>query len=101
MFKKDDRTRLSRKDLFKDTLRKAAHVWKRITELKLTGRCRNVLRIDCCLVCLLFFSWLTDSEYAAVNCRRRGIQVEVLCRSTCIYGSSLGKLGFIFGRSVF
>jgi len=28
---------LSRKDLFKDTLRKAAHAWKRIVELRLTG----------------------------------------------------------------
>ena len=28
---------LSRKDLFKDTIRKAAHAWKRIVELRLTG----------------------------------------------------------------
>ncbi|XP_004299412.1 PREDICTED: peroxisomal acyl-coenzyme A oxidase 1 [Fragaria vesca subsp. vesca] len=44
VFKKDDRTRLSRKDLFKDTLRKAAHVWKRITELKLTEEEASKLR---------------------------------------------------------
>jgi hypothetical protein len=28
---------LSRKELFKDTLKKAAHAWKRIVELRLTG----------------------------------------------------------------
>ncbi|XP_050376249.1 peroxisomal acyl-coenzyme A oxidase 1-like [Argentina anserina] len=44
VFKKDDRTRLSRKDLFKDTLRKAAHVWKRINELKLTEEEASKLR---------------------------------------------------------
>ena len=28
---------LGRKELFKNTLRKAAHAWKRIIELRLTG----------------------------------------------------------------
>jgi hypothetical protein len=37
MFRKDTRTMLSRKELFKDTLKKAAHAWKRIVELRLTG----------------------------------------------------------------
>jgi acyl-CoA oxidase len=37
VFRKDNRTMLSRKELFKDTLRKAAHAWKRIVELRLTG----------------------------------------------------------------
>ncbi|MBA0740917.1 hypothetical protein Gogos_014100 [Gossypium gossypioides] len=37
VFRKDNRTMLSRKDLFKDTLRKAAHAWKRIIELRLSG----------------------------------------------------------------
>lgn len=37
VFRKDNRTMLSRKDLFKNTLRKAAHAWKRIIELRLTG----------------------------------------------------------------
>ncbi|KAA3439082.1 peroxisomal acyl-coenzyme A oxidase 1-like [Gossypium australe] len=36
VFRKDNRTMLSRKDLFKDTLRKAAHAWKRIIELRLS-----------------------------------------------------------------
>lgn len=36
---------LSRKDLFQDTLRKAAHVWKRIGELKLTGRFPNIFEV--------------------------------------------------------
>lgn len=36
-FKKDDRVRLDRKELFKNTLRKASHAWKRIIELRLTG----------------------------------------------------------------
>lgn len=36
-FKKDDRVRLERKELFKNTLRKASHAWKRIIELRLTG----------------------------------------------------------------
>ncbi|KAG6792131.1 hypothetical protein POTOM_001274 [Populus tomentosa] len=35
-FQKDGRTRLGRKELFKNTLRKAAHAWKRILELRLT-----------------------------------------------------------------
>ncbi|KAL1316042.1 peroxisomal acyl-coenzyme A oxidase 1 [Arachis duranensis] len=36
VFRKDDRTMLGRKELFKNTLRKAAHAWKRINELRLT-----------------------------------------------------------------
>ncbi|KAK6262862.1 hypothetical protein QUC31_008678 [Theobroma cacao] len=36
VFRKDNRTMLSRKDLFKDTLKKAAHAWKRIIELRLS-----------------------------------------------------------------
>ncbi|XP_022718895.1 peroxisomal acyl-coenzyme A oxidase 1-like isoform X3 [Durio zibethinus] len=36
VFRKDNRTMLTRKDLFKDTLRKAAHAWKRIIELRLS-----------------------------------------------------------------
>ncbi|CAD6338082.1 unnamed protein product [Miscanthus lutarioriparius] len=35
---------LSRKELFKDTLRKAAHAWKRIVELRLTEEEANLLR---------------------------------------------------------
>ncbi|RZB78155.1 Peroxisomal acyl-coenzyme A oxidase 1 isoform B [Glycine soja] len=34
-FRKDDRTTLDRKELFKNTLRKAAYAWKRINELRL------------------------------------------------------------------
>ncbi|CAO2143609.1 unnamed protein product [Urochloa humidicola] len=30
VFRKDNRTMFSRKDLFKDTLRKSVHAWKRI-----------------------------------------------------------------------
>ncbi|MED6138994.1 acyl-coenzyme A oxidase, variant 2 [Stylosanthes scabra] len=36
VFRKDDRTMLGRKELFKNTLRKAAHAWKRINDLRLT-----------------------------------------------------------------
>lgn len=36
-FRKDNRAILSRKELFKNTLRKAAHAWKRIIELRLSG----------------------------------------------------------------
>ncbi|KAH1223517.1 Peroxisomal acyl-coenzyme A oxidase 1 [Glycine max] len=36
-FRKDDRTTLDRKELFKNTLRKAAYAWKRINELRLNG----------------------------------------------------------------
>ena len=43
-FKKDDRAMLGRKELFKSTLRKTAHAWKRINELRLTG---NFLRGAC------------------------------------------------------
>ncbi|KAF5729829.1 putative acyl-CoA oxidase [Tripterygium wilfordii] len=35
-FKKDNRATLGRKELFNNTLRKAAHAWKRILELRLT-----------------------------------------------------------------
>ncbi|KAG0457272.1 hypothetical protein HPP92_022123 [Vanilla planifolia] len=35
-FRKDNRTILERKELFRNTLRKAAHAWKLINELKLT-----------------------------------------------------------------
>ncbi|GJN01185.1 hypothetical protein PR202_ga18431 [Eleusine coracana subsp. coracana] len=45
VFRKDTRTMLSRKDLFKDTLRKAAHAWKRIVELRLTEEEANLLRL--------------------------------------------------------
>ncbi|CAL5432548.1 unnamed protein product [Camellia sinensis] len=37
VFRKDNRPMLSRKDLFKNTLRKAAYAWKRIIELRLSG----------------------------------------------------------------
>ncbi|KAK6947544.1 Acyl-CoA oxidase, C-terminal [Dillenia turbinata] len=36
VFRKDNRPMLSRKDLFKNTLHKAAHAWKRIIELRLS-----------------------------------------------------------------
>ncbi|KAL7165054.1 hypothetical protein ACSBR2_040859 [Camellia fascicularis] len=36
VFRKDNRPMLSRKDLFKNTLRKAAYAWKRIIELRLS-----------------------------------------------------------------
>nr|KJB39745.1 hypothetical protein B456_007G028900 [Gossypium raimondii] len=44
VFRKDNRTMLSRKDLFKDTLRKAAHAWKRIIELRLSEEEASKLR---------------------------------------------------------
>ncbi|KAL4348018.1 hypothetical protein GQ457_17G020750 [Hibiscus cannabinus] len=44
VFRKDNRTMLTRKDLFKDTLRKAAHAWKRITDLRLSELEANMLR---------------------------------------------------------
>ena len=43
-FRKDNRTMLSRKDLFKNTLRKAAHAWKRIIELRLSEQEASWLR---------------------------------------------------------
>ncbi|KAM6557239.1 hypothetical protein CsatB_004258 [Cannabis sativa] len=44
VFRKDNRTMLARKDLFKNTLRKAAHAWKRIIELRLTEEEAKKLR---------------------------------------------------------
>ncbi|KAJ0970670.1 hypothetical protein J5N97_018629 [Dioscorea zingiberensis] len=44
VFRKDNRTTLSRKDLFNNTLRKAAHAWKRINELRLTEEEASKLR---------------------------------------------------------
>lgn len=43
-FRKDNRTMLSRKDLFKNTLRKAAYAWRRIMELRLTEEEASRLR---------------------------------------------------------
>jgi len=37
VFHKDDRPRLSRQELFKKTLRKAAHAWKLFVDLQLSG----------------------------------------------------------------
>ncbi|KAL5099015.1 hypothetical protein RYX36_003342 [Vicia faba] len=44
VFRKDDRASLDRKELFKTTLRKAAHAWKMIIELRLTEQEANKLR---------------------------------------------------------
>ncbi|XP_073159033.1 peroxisomal acyl-coenzyme A oxidase 1-like isoform X1 [Henckelia pumila] len=43
-FRKDERTMLPRKELFKNTLRKAAHAWKQIIELRLTEEEASRLR---------------------------------------------------------
>ncbi|KAJ7952540.1 Acyl-coenzyme A oxidase [Quillaja saponaria] len=43
-FRKDNRTMLGRKELFKNTLRKAAHAWKRIIELRLSEEEASRLR---------------------------------------------------------
>lgn len=43
-FRKDNRTTLGRKELFKNTLRKAAHAWKRIIELRLSEEEASRLR---------------------------------------------------------
>ncbi|KAH0972023.1 hypothetical protein GBA52_024179 [Prunus armeniaca] len=43
-FRKENRAVLSRKELFKNTLRKAAHAWKRITELGLSEEEASWLR---------------------------------------------------------
>ncbi|XP_058778181.1 peroxisomal acyl-coenzyme A oxidase 1-like [Vicia villosa] len=44
VFRKDDRASLDRKELFKNTLRKAAYAWKKIIELRLTEKEANKLR---------------------------------------------------------
>lgn len=43
-FRKDNRATLGRKELFKNTLRKAAYAWKRISELRLTEEEAKELR---------------------------------------------------------
>ncbi|MED6113619.1 acyl-coenzyme A oxidase [Stylosanthes scabra] len=43
-FKKDHRPMLGRKELFKNTMRKAAYAWKRIIELRLTEEEASMLR---------------------------------------------------------
>ncbi|XP_042050831.1 peroxisomal acyl-coenzyme A oxidase 1-like [Salvia splendens] len=43
-FRKDDRPMLARKELFKNTLRKAAYAWKLITELRLSEEEASKLR---------------------------------------------------------
>ncbi|XXG43054.1 hypothetical protein AAC387_Pa01g3178 [Persea americana] len=43
-FRKDNRATLSRKELFKNTLRKAAYAWKRIVELRLSEEEASKLR---------------------------------------------------------
>ncbi|GAB2300839.1 acyl-coenzyme A oxidase [Dionaea muscipula] len=44
-FRKDNRVMLDRKELFKNTLRKAAHAWKRIVELRLSEEEADKLRV--------------------------------------------------------
>ncbi|GMJ15075.1 acyl-CoA oxidase 1 [Hibiscus trionum] len=44
VFRKDNRTMLSRKELFNDTLKKAAHAWKRVIELRLSEEEAGKLR---------------------------------------------------------
>nr|DAD47719.1 TPA_asm: hypothetical protein HUJ06_017656 [Nelumbo nucifera] len=44
VFRKDNRPMLSRKELFKNTLRKATHAWKRIIELRLSEEEASRLR---------------------------------------------------------
>ncbi|KAH7659380.1 Acyl-CoA oxidase protein [Dioscorea alata] len=44
VFEKDNRQRIDRKELFNNTLRKAAHAWKRINELRLTEEEASKLR---------------------------------------------------------
>ncbi|KAE9607434.1 hypothetical protein Lal_00026774 [Lupinus albus] len=44
-FRKDNRPMLGRKELFKNTLRKAAYAWKRITELRLNEEEASLLRV--------------------------------------------------------
>ncbi|GLU05553.1 hypothetical protein SLE2022_226500 [Rubroshorea leprosula] len=44
VFRKDNRAILSRKELFKNTLKKAAHAWKRIIELRLSEEEASKLR---------------------------------------------------------
>ncbi|KAL5551428.1 hypothetical protein UlMin_001604 [Ulmus minor] len=44
-FRKDNRTMLGRKELFKNTLRKAAYAWKRIIELRLNEEEASRLRV--------------------------------------------------------
>ncbi|CAI9095738.1 OLC1v1031736C1 [Oldenlandia corymbosa var. corymbosa] len=44
VFRKDDRVMLARKDLFKNTLRKATYAWKRINELRLSEEEASKLR---------------------------------------------------------
>ncbi|XP_068635662.1 peroxisomal acyl-coenzyme A oxidase 1-like [Aristolochia californica] len=43
-FRKDNRTMMGRKELFKNTLRKASYAWKRIIELRLTEEEASKLR---------------------------------------------------------
>ncbi|OVA04669.1 Acyl-CoA oxidase/dehydrogenase [Macleaya cordata] len=43
-FRKDNRTMLSRKELFRNNLRKATHAWKRIIELRLSEEEASCLR---------------------------------------------------------
>ncbi|KAG1360763.1 peroxisomal acyl-coenzyme A oxidase 1 [Cocos nucifera] len=45
VFRKDNRPMLARKELFKNTLKKAAHAWKRINELRLTEEEASTLRV--------------------------------------------------------
>lgn len=56
-FRKDNRTMLSRKELFKNTLRKAAHAWKRIIELRLTGARNCIYFMLIPQIYSVFFAW--------------------------------------------
>jgi len=57
VFRKDDRAALGRKELFKNTLKKAAHAWKRVIELRLSGEFAvlGILHLFVDLFLFLFF----------------------------------------------
>lgn len=90
-FRKDDRPMLGRKELFKNTLKKAVYAWKRIIELRLTG-----LSVFYSLFSLKLVScYCLKCEVSVYFYRRGSCYAQNFCGPTCFYGSTLGTIQLI------
>jgi len=90
-FKKDDRPMLGRKELFKNTLKKAVYAWKRIIELRLTGLSVFYSLFSLELVSCYCLRW----EISVYFHRRGSFHAQIFCGPTCFYRSTLGTIQLI------
>jgi len=91
VFRKDDRPVLGRKELFKNTMKKAVYAWKRIIELRLTGLSVFYSLFSLQLVSCCCLKW----EVFVYFYRRGSCYAQNFCGPTCFYGSTLGTIQLI------